>query len=82
MDVEKGIDLGRNISGNIAAQNEKMKKALSTNDEVFGDLSLGSGLINDLERRKTRDRLICKVVVMGGLSIVTTIVLLRFYLKH
>ena len=78
-DVERGVNYGQNIKENLAVQNEKMRGALSKNQEVFGDLNLGNSLLTDLEKRRLRDRNICKVVCILGTSIITVLLFCKFY---
>lgn len=78
----QGLEMGKNIQLNLLDQDNKLKKALNNNSEVFGDLSLGNSLITDLERKRSRDRMVCKVVVMIGLSIIAVIVTLKFIVRH
>lgn len=77
-----GVELAGNIQANLHEQTQKLKKAQNSNSEVFGDLSLGSGLLNDLESRRTRDRVLCKLVVITGLAIVAVLVTLKFIVGH
>lgn len=56
-----------------------MRGALDKNKEVFGDLSLGNSLITDLERRKMRDRLLCKIVCLSGSSVVIVLLFCKYY---
>lgn len=81
LEVNRGIEIGRNIQSNLAAQNDKLRKVNSTNDELFGDLSLGHGLIGDLEKRKNRERLLCKFITILGLSVMTVLVVGKILLR-
>lgn len=56
-----------------------MRGALDKNKEVFGDLNLGNSLLTDLEKRKQRDRAICKIVCVVGMSVVTVLLFLKYY---
>jgi hypothetical protein len=78
-DVDRGMSYGKNIKENLASQNEKMRGALDKNKEVFGDLNLGNSLLTDLEKRRQRDRSICKVVCVLGTSIITVLLFYKYY---
>lgn len=80
--VNQGIELASNIQSNLHHQNIKLKKAQSSNSEIFGDLSLGNGLLNDLENRRTRDRMLCKIVVITGMTIIAVLITLKFIIRH
>lgn len=79
MEVSRGIELGTNVTTNLAAHNEKLRKALGTNVEIAGDLSLGTGLISDLEKRKRWEKNLCKIVFLSAAGIVVGFILLRYY---
>lgn len=79
-DVELGKSHGVNIQENLVKQNEKLRHALNTNGEVFGDLGLGNSLIIDLERRKMRDRLICKIAFLLAATIIAVLLIVKHFL--
>lgn len=80
-EVNRGVDLAKNITSNLASSNEKLRKITNNTDEVFGDLSLSHGLIGDLERRRNRDRLLCKVITIAGLSVLGVLIVGKFMLR-
>lgn len=82
LDVNRGIELGTNVATNLAAHNEKLRKALHTNAELTGDLSLGTGLISDLEKRKRWEKNLCKIVFFSAAAIVIGFILLRYYWRR
>jgi hypothetical protein len=81
-DLSLGQEAGQNIIGNMERNNEKLRKALHTNEEMTGDVSLSSGLLNDLEKRKAKDRLIFKVIVLLVTLVILYIVFSRFLFRH
>lgn len=81
-DVELGKSHGINIQENLARQNDKMRHALNTNGEIYGDLGLGNSLINDIERRRLRDRMICKIAFLLAATIVTVLLILKHFLHR
>lgn len=82
LEVNRGIELGTNVTTNLAAHNEKLRKALNTNAELTGDLSLGTGLISDLEKRKRWEKNLCKIVFLSAAAIVVGFILLRYYWRR